>query len=618
MCLVFALTSWLGVTSAEGNDADSPKAVFDYKTWDCTVKGNKATLVGKYRVTILNKRGDGYGVVSQRQNRYVKLKHIQATMFDANGKELLKRSKKEFDKWCGFGDVAIYSDQCLFSTEFKSQRYPVSIEVEYELELKSLFFWRGEVFQEEVPVLQSAYRLTIDNDMPFRYKMYGSDQTPVISNDRKKMRYEWTIDSLPALDDVDYVPPGYNEPVRLEFCAERFKLRDYKFDGNQWSSIGQWYGKLCQKRMLDGADAVVEPFVEPSQRVVDSLYSTIQQDIRYVAISIGIGGWQPHKAKSTLEHKYGDCKDMSNVLVSQLHLNGITAYPVLLLTRYGGITDPDFPGFRFNHAITMAVVGQDTIWMDPTCDKCPFGTLPRGDQGIPVLVVTENGGELRTTPASEWTDNATLRTTSWDLQPSLHALLKAELRATGEYAMYLRRALEGLDNDETRLFVDRQFRGAPKKYTIDNFEFENVSKINEPFIIRVTGKTRKPARRIGEVVYFNPFLVIGLNGIEQTDLSERIYPLNMVYPEVERDIITVKWDSLVGIDSVFVPPADSLSYTWGHFTIQADLEADSIRCEVEKACYQFTVDTTYFDEFVDYREGVKRALSRHIKLFNNN
>ena len=615
VCIVSALASCPGLTSAQDGPADSLKAVFEYKTWDCTVKGNKATLIGKYRVTILNRRGKEYGVVTRRESRYVKLKHVRATMFDSNGEELLTRSKKEFDKWCGFDDVAIYTDQCLYSTEFESQRYPVSIEVEYKMELKSLFFWRGPVIQEEVPVMHSAYRLTIGGDTPFRYKMYGADVTPIISNDRKGLQYEWTIDSLPALDDVDYVPPGFNEPVRLEFCPELLSLRDYEFAGSQWSSIGEWYGKLCQKRMLKGADSVIESSTEPSRRIVDSLYSTVQKEIRYVAVSIGIGGWQPHKAKSTLEHKYGDCKDMSNVLVSQLHLNGITAYPVLLLTRGEGITDPDFPGFGFNHVITMAVVGQDTIWMDPTCDKCPFGTLPRGDQGIPVLVVTENGGKLCTTPVSEWTDNATLRTTRWDLQPSLHANLTTELSTTGEYARYLRNRLKGLDRDETRRFVDNQFRGAPKKYTIDNYEFENVSAIDEPFIIRITGRTRKPARRIGGVVYFNPFLVSGLNGIEQTDLSDRVYPLYMVYPETEQDVITVKWDSLAGIDSVFVPSADSVAYTGGHFTIQSHLNEDFISCKIEKACYLFTVDTSHFNEFVDYRKGVKRALSQHIKLF---
>ena len=612
------LTSFLVLNipvRAEG-DSDSPAAVYDYRTLDCSIKGNKLTTVGRYRVTIFKKRGLKYGVISISENPFLKLKKMRATIFDSEGEELFTRNKKDCEKYCGYDGVQIYSDWCHYITEFKAQSFPFSIEVEYETELKSLFFWPPVTFQKNVPVSHTSYRLSIDSNSPFRYKVYGADLTPTITHEKGRRIYEWSIDSLPALEDVDWLPPGSNEPVSIRFCPEKFKLRNYEFDGDQWSSVGQWYRNLCQGRMLEGSE--IDSVYPPGQfrPVVDSLYSSIQKDIRYVAIGIGIGGWQPHSAKSTIENGYGDCKDMSNVLVSQLRLNDIRAYPVLLLTRGAGLTDTTFPNDYFNHVISVAILGKDTIWMDPTCENCPFGTLPTGDQGIPVLVVTENGGEIRTTPAADWTENATVRTTHWTIEPSLHARMTTELRATGGYAKYLRNSLRGLDRDETRRFVDRQFRGAPKKYSIKTFEIENIENLDEPLIIKITGRTRKPSRRLGGVIYFNPFLLSGLHGIERTDISERIYPLYMIYPDHSRDIITVEWDSTLAVDSISVPAADSVSYACGHFTLKSKLEEDSIMCEVEKACYVFSVDTVYFDEFEEYRQGIKKALSSHVKLFD--
>ena len=41
---------------------------------------------------------------------------------------------------------------------------------------------------------------------------------------------------------------------------------------------------------------------------MQALAAFVQHDIRYVAIELGIGGWQPHYARDVFSHRYGDCK----------------------------------------------------------------------------------------------------------------------------------------------------------------------------------------------------------------------------------------------------------------------------------------------------------------------
>src|SRR5437899_895658 len=42
---------------------------------------------------------------------------------------------------------------------------------------------------------------------------------------------------------------------------------------------------------------------------IRALAAFVQKDIRYVAIEIGIGGYQPHSAQDIFANRYGDCKD---------------------------------------------------------------------------------------------------------------------------------------------------------------------------------------------------------------------------------------------------------------------------------------------------------------------
>ncbi|MBI3779758.1 MAG: transglutaminase domain-containing protein, partial [candidate division NC10 bacterium] len=132
--------------------------------------------------------------------------------------------------------------------------------------------------------------------------------------------------------------------------------------------------------------------------VLDKMRSVsefVQHDIRYVAIELGIGGWQPHAASDVFQHRYGDCKDKATLMRSMLREIGVDSYHVVINTQRGSVT-PDSPArHAFNHAI-MAVKLPDgltdpsliatmqhptlgrILFFDPTDPITPFGQI-RGD-----------------------------------------------------------------------------------------------------------------------------------------------------------------------------------------------------------------------------------------------
>src|SRR5581483_10027449 len=96
----------------------------------------------------------------------------------------------------------------------------------------------------------------------------------------------------------------------------------------------------------------------------------VQEQIRYVSISIGRGAFRPSIPNRVLRRRFGDCKDKSLLLVTILRQLGIEAYPALVNTRHGRVLDGALPDpYSFDHAIVRLKIGPEVFWVDGTADK---------------------------------------------------------------------------------------------------------------------------------------------------------------------------------------------------------------------------------------------------------
>src|SRR6266478_4446180 len=96
----------------------------------------------------------------------------------------------------------------------------------------------------------------------------------------------------------------------------------------KWSEMGIWYSSLLVNRR-DSSPAMKQKVGEltahspTASAKMRALADFMQKDIRYVAIELGIGGFQPHPAQETFSRRYGDCKDKATLLSSMLKEVGI-------------------------------------------------------------------------------------------------------------------------------------------------------------------------------------------------------------------------------------------------------------------------------------------------------
>ena len=126
---------------------------------------------------------------------------------------------------------------------------------------------------------------------------------------------------------------------------------------------------------------------------VKVLHHWVAQNIRYLGIYVGAGGFVPHDAQSILDNRYGDCKDHVVMLEALLAAVGIDSSPALINSGSAYLLPKlPTPGI-FDHVITY--VPSLNVFLDSTSRFAPLGTLPNGDLDKPV-VLTATGALSRT------------------------------------------------------------------------------------------------------------------------------------------------------------------------------------------------------------------------------
>ncbi len=107
----------------------------------------------------------------------------------------------------------------------------------------------------------------------------------------------------------------------------------------------------------------------PAEQALRAL-QFVQEEIRYVSISIGRGAYQPASPATVLSRRFGDCKDKSLLLATILRALGVDAQPALVNTWFGRTLDESLPTpYLFDHAIVRMQIGSDVYWLDGTAEK---------------------------------------------------------------------------------------------------------------------------------------------------------------------------------------------------------------------------------------------------------
>lgn len=177
----------------------------------------------------------------------------------------------------------------------------------------------------------------------------------------------------------------------------------------------------------------------------------IQDEHRYLSVMFEVGGRVPSAPGTVAQRRFGDCKDLSFLLVHVLKRLGVSARPILVNSslRHTLLAMLPDPGL-FNHVIVEFELQGQTRWVDPTMKRQGGGALdcfaPNFRVGLPVDASAT--ALVQQPPYAADADEYEMRESILLDTTGAVSLLAVNIRAKGSHAENLRHRFETVPIDE--------------------------------------------------------------------------------------------------------------------------------------------------------------------------
>jgi len=630
-CLAAALTALATAPSARAGDApawmhslvnaplpahdEKTDAVLLYSEVNITVQSaDKIKRLKREAYKILRPGGRSVGLVIAYMNAESKVTSMHGWSIPAQGRDFEVKDKEAVE--IAVPDVE--GSELVSDARVKALRIPAAdpgniVGYEYEEEIHPFllqFYWS---FQAEYPALEAHYTLQLPAG--WEYKASWRNHAEVKPEATGSNSWRWQVRDTKEVRAETAMPPM--SEVAGEMIVTLFPPGGAPNRGvSTWNDMGAWFRNLASGRRDASAEIKqkVSAITTSGSQVekMRALAGFAQHDIRYVAIELGIGGWQPHGASETFAHRYGDCKDKANILSSMLHEIGIESYMVFINTQRGEVGVDTPPSRSFDHAIlgiqlpenitdpSLVAVIKHTkygriLFFDPTNDVVPLGQLPVYLQANFGLLITPDGAELMELPKLPADTNGIRRTAKLTLESNgtLHGEVQ-EVRVGGA-GMWQRMALRSVSRDADKVKpIETLLAHSLANYHISKATVVNFDRPDLPFVYNYSFESMDYGKKAGNLFLVRP-RVLGAKGSGFLDTKEpRKYPVE--FEGLSRDTDSFEITLPPGYEVDDLPPAVDEEHSFASYHSKSEVNGNVLRFTRTWEIKQLSVPLEKVDE----------------------
>jgi transglutaminase-like putative cysteine protease len=430
-------TGWSMMGLLLGMNTLFAQADLDYKKWSLQYPGESLVILqnsenltiksGKMKLSmqletnterlILNNSSGNSSQYSLDYTAMDSISNIEAFALIPDGKKYKKIKVKEFKTTNQMSRRVFYDGAKTISFFYPGMKDGAKTQLNYTTDIQEPHLLPSYYFQAYVPVIETAYTVNVSNDVEIGWRLFNVKDSAITFSKEihgDMTTYSWKMKNVPP-----FITEGASPSLQSAMPHIIVWIKTVNKKGvsepvlRNPGDLYDWYYKnvsLTDSPPGDELKAVVDSLMQGAGSELDKVqrvYSWVQHNIKYIAFEDGMGGFVPRSAKSVCEKKFGDCKDMANIIHSMLTYAGITSYLTWVGTRSIPYTYEELPTPSVdNHMITTYIDHGNYYYLDATGQFTPY-YMPSGFiQGKEVLIGKgKKDFEIRTVPVMDASKN---------------------------------------------------------------------------------------------------------------------------------------------------------------------------------------------------------------------
>ncbi|HEX4004197.1 MAG TPA: DUF3857 domain-containing protein [Candidatus Acidoferrales bacterium] len=586
---------WLRAAAQEklpAYDSDTDAVILLDETQTTVHDNGEIDTLHRQAIRLLrNEARREYGGIDVSFDKDTKIAYMKAWTIESNGHEIAVGEKDAVEH--GYLDDLEYTDLRGKALQFPEANPGNVVGFEYVQRQRPYVFESDWSFQDRLPVVDARFELQMPPGWELQTQWFNyPEQQPQTPGPNQ---YVWEVKNLPGVEIEPDMPPWR---AVAGWAGVKYFPRDPAMrakSSGSWQDIGLWYNGLTQATR-DSSPAIQQKVAELTAGISDpvqkirALTEYVQRNIRYFAIEIGIGGWQPHPAAEIFAHQFGDCKDKATLLSTMLHEIGIESY-YMAVDDERGVIHPNYPSIYMNHMI-LAIRLPDSVQdaalyatindpklgrlliFDPTNEHVPLGYLPWYLQYSYGLLMAPDGGRLMALPLLPSSTNRLLRTAKFDLTPAgdLSGEVQ-ELEWGGPAAQERKELLEAQPSKRAEVF-DHFLANFLNNFTLTGASLGNLTQEDQNLSLDYKFVSPGYASAAGDLLFVRP-RVVGDKGTGIlrlfTEQKPRKYPIQLEEATRQDDMFDITVPKGYVVDGLPKPVEASCAYaTYKSETTYAD------------------------------------------------
>lgn len=348
------------------------------------------------KLKILKDKGIKFSVVTipfYRDDDFEFIDAVEGYVYNYNGPMTVKKlEKKSIYKQ----NVNKYWGEIKFA--FPEVKAGSIIEYRYISEMKHYGGLKEWIFQKEIPVLKSSYKLSILPNTEFAYSVQKNNNLPIdIKPDNNNGKISFEMQDIPGFTDEPYIDSRNDYLQKVSFQLSKYNtsikyMSDWKQVNKELYTSADFYGQL--KKDLPGTDEFINTVK------ADSLpFNRMKEVYKYVQGNITWNGlnskYTTDGIKQAWSKKTGASGDINLILVNLLQSVNLDANPILVSERHNGKVRRESTFIeQFNTTYACVTIGDKQYYLNAVALYTPCHLIPYKALNTTAFLINKKNGEL--------------------------------------------------------------------------------------------------------------------------------------------------------------------------------------------------------------------------------